>query len=176
MRDDQLPQDVLAGMRDIPDFPIHGVVFKDFTPLLLDAALRDRIVTDTVERQQGRADVVAGIEARGFVLGAMIAHQLGVGFVPVRKEGKLPSAVHSMSYALEYGTATLEIHTDDVARGSRVLVLDDLLATGGTLGATASLLTRAGLNVAGLGVIMELTALRGRAKLGGHRVRALLRV
>ena len=174
--DPALTGDVLDGMRDIPDFPINGVVFKDFTPLLLDPALRDRIVADTVQRQQGRVDVVAGIEARGFILGAMIAHALGVGFVPVRKEGKLPSAVHSRSYALEYGTATLEIHQDAVSNGERVLVVDDVLATGGTLAATCELIERCGASVAAIELVLEIGALHGRDKLAGYDVWSIVTV
>ncbi|MGO0577282.1 adenine phosphoribosyltransferase [Ornithinimicrobium panacihumi] len=172
--DPTLRDDVVAGMRDIPDFPINGVVFKDFTPLLLDAALRDRIVADTVQRQRGRVDVVAGIEARGFILGAMIAHELGVGFVPVRKEGKLPSAVHSLSYALEYGTATLEIHQDAVSNGERVLVVDDVLATGGTLAATCQLVEQCGASVAAIELVLEIGELGGRDKLQGYDVHSLV--
>lgn len=163
--DPDLPADVLAGMRDIPDFPINGVVFKDFTPILLDPALRDRIVEDTVRRRRGKVDVVAGIEARGFIIGAMTAHALGVGFVPVRKEGKLPSAVHSRSYALEYGTATLEIHQDAVSNGERVLVVDDVLATGGTLVAARSLIEHCGGEVVGNVVVLEVPELGGRDRL-----------
>ncbi|MDO5740978.1 MAG: adenine phosphoribosyltransferase [Ornithinimicrobium sp.] len=173
MTDQQLAQDVLDGMRDIVDFPINGVVFKDFTPILLDAALRDRIVADTVQRQRGRVDVVAGIEARGFIIGAMIAHELGVGFVPVRKEGKLPSAVHSLSYALEYGTATLEIHQDAVSNGERVLVVDDVLATGGTLAATCQLVEQCGASVAAIELVLEIGELKGRDKLSGYDVHSL---
>ena len=175
-QDPSLPQDVLAGMRDIPDFPINGVVFKDFTPILLDPSLRDRIVADTVRRQRGRVDVVAGIEARGFILGAMIANALGVGFVPVRKEGKLPSAVHSRSYALEYGTATLEIHQDAVSNGERVLVVDDVLATGGTLAATCELIERCGASVAAIELVLEIAALSGRDRLTGYDVWSILTV
>ena len=175
-QDPPLPQDVLAGMRDIPDFPINGVGFKDFTPILLDPSLRDRIVADTVRRQRGRVDVVAGIEAGGFILGAMIAHALGVGFVPVRKEGKLPSAVHSRSYALEYGTATLEIHQDAVSNGERVLVVDDVLATGGTLAATCELIERRDASVAAIELVLEIGALRGRDRLAGYDVWSILTV
>ena len=174
--DPDLAADVLAGMRDIPDFPINGVVFKDFTPLLLDPALRDRIVADTVERRRGSVDVVAGIEARGFILGAMIAHALGVGFVPVRKEGKLPSAVHSRSYALEYGTATLEIHQDAVSNGERVLVVDDVLATGGTLAATCELIRSCGASVEAIELVLEIAELGGRSKLGGYEVFSIVTV
>ena len=174
--DTDLPADVLAGMRDIPDFPINGVVFKDFTPILLDPALRDRIVEDTVRRRRGKVDVVAGIEARGFIIGAMTAHALGVGFVPVRKEGKLPSAVHSRSYALEYGTATLEIHQDAVSNGERVLVVDDVLATGGTLAATCELIERCGASVEAIELVLEIEALEGRRRLAGHDVYSIVRV
>ena len=174
--DPTLAQAVLDGMRDIPDFPINGVVFKDFTPLLLDASLRRRIVADAVTRQRGRVDVVAGIEARGFILGAMIAHELGIGFVPVRKEGKLPSAVHSVSYALEYGTATLEIHQDAVSHGERVLVVDDVLATGGTLEATCQLVENCGATVAAIELVLEISSLGGRARLTEHEVNTVVAV
>lgn len=162
---DSLSTDIVAGMRDIPDFPSPGVVFKDFTPLLLDPELRNRVVADTVRRRRGQVDVVAGIEARGFILGAMIAHELGVGFVPVRKAGKLPAAVHTESYTLEYGTATLEIHQDAVSHQERVLIVDDVLATGGTLAATSELVERCGASVAAIELVLEIGALEGRAKL-----------
>lgn len=160
----------------IPDHPEPGVLFRDLTPLFADGDGFTRTVDALADAFQGQYDCVAGVEARGFMIASAVAYASGVGIVPVRKKGKLPRETISQQYDLEYGTETLEIHTDDVPRGSRVLVLDDVLATGGTLGASASLLTRAGFNVAGFGVIMELTALRGRAQLGGHRVRALLRV
>lgn len=172
--DTRLAEDVLAAMRDIPDFPEPGVVFKDFTPLLLDAELRGRLVRDSAQRFCGRVDVVAGIEARGFILGAMVAHELGVGFVPVRKAGKLPAAVHAQSYTLEYGEATLEIHQDAVSHHERVLVVDDVLATGGTLAATCELIERCGASVAGIDLVLEIGALRGREKLTGYDVHALL--
>ena len=174
--DAQLADDVLAGMRDIPDFPEEGVVFKDFTPVLLDRELRDRIVDDAVQRRRGAVDVVAGIEARGFILGAMIAHELGVGFVPVRKAGKLPAAVHSQSYTLEYGTATLEIHQDAVSHAERVLVVDDVLATGGTLAATCELIETCGASVAAIELVLEIGALQGRDKLEGYDLHCLVSV
>lgn len=174
--DAQLADDVLAGMRDIPDFPEEGVVFKDFTPVLLDRELRDRIVDDAVQRRRGAVDVVAGIEARGFILGAMIAHELGVGFVPVRKAGKLPAAVHSQSYTLEYGTATLEIHQDAVSHAERVLVVDDVLATGGTLAATCELIETCGASVAAIELVLEIGALKGRDKLEGYDLHCLVSV
>lgn len=172
----ELSEAVLAGMRDIPDFPEPGVMFKDFTPILLDAGLRDRIVRDTADRRRGQVDVVAGIEARGFILGAMIAHELGVGFVPVRKAGKLPAAVHSKSYALEYGTATLEIHQDAVSHQERVLVVDDVLATGGTLAATCELIERCGASVAAIEVVLEIAALGGRERLAGYELTCMVTV
>lgn len=172
--DPQLAADVLAGMRDIPDFPEPGVVFKDFTPVLLDTGLRDRIVADTVQRRRGQVDVVAGIEARGFILGAMIAHALGVGFVPVRKAGKLPAAVHTESYTLEYGTATLEIHQDAVSHQERVLIVDDVLATGGTLAATSELVERCGASVAAIELVLEIGALQGRSRLAGYDLHCLV--
>lgn len=174
--DAQLAIDVLDGMRDIPDFPEEGVVFKDFTPMLLDRELRDRIVADTVRRRRGEVDVVAGIEARGFILGSMIAHELGVGFVPVRKAGKLPAAVHSESYTLEYGTATLEIHQDAVSHHERVLVVDDVLATGGTLAATCELIERCGASVAAIELVLEIDELHGRDKLNGYDLHCLVSV
>lgn len=174
--DAELTAAVLAGMRDIPDFPEPGVVFKDFTPLLLDPPLRDRIVADTVARRRGQVDVVAGIEARGFILGAMIAHELGVGFVPVRKAGKLPAAVHTESYSLEYGEATLEIHQDAVDHHERVLVVDDVLATGGTLAATCELVKRCGASVAGIELVLEIGALGGRAQLTEYDLHCMVSV
>lgn len=174
--DRELSAAVRAGMRDIPDFPEPGVTFKDFTPLLLDRPLRDRIVADTVRRRQGQVDVVAGIEARGFILGSMIAHELGVGFVPVRKAGKLPAAVHAQSYTLEYGEATLEIHQDAVDHHERVLVVDDVLATGGTLAATCELVERCGASVAGIELVLEIGALGGRAGLRDYNLHCLVTV
>lgn len=174
--DPTLAADVLAGMRDIPDFPEPGVVFKDFTPILLDPALRDRIVRDTVERRRGQVDVVAGIEARGFILGAMIADALGVGFVPVRKAGKLPAPVHAQSYTLEYGTATLEIHQDAVSHHERVLVVDDVLATGGTLAATCELVERSGASVAAIELVLEIGPLQGRERLQGYELHSMVTI
>ena len=160
----------------IPDYPEPGVLFRDLTPLFADAAGFRRTTDALVDAFRGQFDFVAGVEARGFLMAGAVAYASGVGMIPVRKAGKLPRETFREEYVLEYGSAVLEIHTDDVSRGSRVLVLDDILATGGTLGATAQLLHRAGLHVAGFGLIMELTDLRGRSRLGGHRVRALYRV
>lgn len=174
MSREQLAAEVAAALRDIPDFPRPGVVFKDFTPLLLDAALRRRVVADVVERHRGAVDVVAGVEARGFVLGAVVAHELDVGFVPVRKAGKLPGDVHAVAYDLEYGTETIELHRDAVRPGQRVLVVDDVLATGGTAAATCELIERCEGVVAGIEVILELTFLQPRSRLGGYPVQTLV--
>lgn len=173
-QDPDLARDVAASLRDIPDFPQQGVLFKDFTPLLLDVSLRDRVVQDVVGRHAGQVEAVLGIEARGFILGAVIAQALQVGFVPVRKEGKLPSRTHSVSYSLEYGTATVEMHTDAIRPGQRVLVVDDVLATGGTAAAAVELVRRSGGQVAAVEVVLELAFLEGRRKLDGTLVHALL--
>lgn len=172
--DESLAGDVAAALRSIPDFPEAGVVFKDFTPVLLDAPLRTRVVRDVVDRHRGAVDVVVGIEARGFIIGAVVAHELGVGFALVRKEGKLPGATHSVSYDLEYGSATIEVHEDAIQPGQRVLVVDDVLATGGTAAATCDLVERCGGSVAGVEVVLELSFLDGRSRLGGYPVTALL--
>ncbi len=172
--DPDLPAQVAASLRAIPDFPEPGVIFKDFTPLLLDADLRRRVVADVVRRRAGACDVVLGIEARGFILGAVIAHELGVGFVPIRKQGKLPARTHAVSYALEYGTATVEMHTDAVQPGQRALIVDDVLATGGTAAAAVQLVHQCGAQVAAVEVVLELGFLHGRQQLAGTDVHALL--
>jgi adenine phosphoribosyltransferase len=165
---------VRAHLRDIPDFPEPGVVFKDFTPLLADPTAMATVVRDVAGRWRGQADVVVGIEARGFILGGAVAYELGVGFVPVRKAGKLPGPTHHAEYQLEYGSAAIEVHTDAVAEGDRVLVLDDVLATGGTAAATCALLERAGARVAGFEAVIELGFLHGRERLTGHRTHTML--
>lgn len=172
--EDALADDVRAVLREIPDYPLPGVVFKDFTPLLADPGLSARVVHHVADRHRGQVDRVIGIEARGFILGAAVAHHLGVGFVPVRKADKLPAARHSVDYDLEYGSATLEMHTDAVTGGERVLVVDDVLATGGTAAATCELVRRCGGQVAAVDIILELTFLHGRDKLPGIPVCALI--
>jgi adenine phosphoribosyltransferase len=170
--------ELVAGrVLDVPDFPKPGIVFKDLMPLFADGAVF-RDVVDRIIAFHGRDsfDVVAGIEARGFVIAAAIAYATGVGVVPVRKAGKLPRATHSASYALEYGEATLEVHQDAFTAGHRVLVVDDVLATGGTAGATLDLVERAGGTVAGFTVLMELAFLGGRERLAPRPVHALLTV
>ncbi|KAA1376147.1 adenine phosphoribosyltransferase [Aeromicrobium fastidiosum] len=155
-------------VRPIADWPEPGVTFRDITPLLGDPVAYDAVIDGLVTLAQaaGPVDAVLGIEARGFLFGPSIALRLGVGFVPVRKAGKLPSESLSTSYDLEYGSATMEMHVDAVTAGSRVLVVDDVLATGGTLLAAADLVSQAGATVAGNLVLIELLALGGRARLG----------
>ncbi len=156
-------------IRDVPDFPKPGIVFKDIAPLLADHEGFTAVVGALAEAGSvdGRVvDKVVGIEARGFILAAPVALALGAGFVPVRKEGKLPGSTHKVSYALEYGEATLEIQTDAIAPGERVLVLDDVLATGGTVAATCQLVEACGGEVAGVAVLMELSFLPGRSAVG----------
>jgi adenine phosphoribosyltransferase len=163
---------IKSRIRDVPDYPRPGILFKDITPLLADPATM-RTVVDALGTGFGPVDKVTGIEARGFILAAPVACRLGAGFVPVRKQGKLPAATHTQSYELEYGTATIEVHTDAFAPGDRVLIVDDVLATGGTARAAAALVRRAGAEVAGVSVLLELAALDGRAKLAGLEFRAL---
>ena len=166
---------ISTRIRDIPDYPQPGIVFKDITPLLADGSAFAAVVA-ALAAGHGRIDKVVGIEARGFILAAPVACSLGAGFVPVRKQGKLPAATYSESYQLEYGTATIEVHTDAFRPGDRVLVVDDVLATGGTAAATASLVRRTGAEVAAIVVLLELGFLDGRAKLSGLEVRSLLAV
>ena len=160
-------------VHDVPDYPLPGVVFKDITPLLADGRTFARVVQHMVDSAP-EVDLVVGMEARGFILGAPVAVGLGVGFVPVRKEGKLPRTTIAGSYELEYGSAVLELHADTVTPGTRVLVVDDVLATGGTAAATVELIEKAGGVVVGLAFLMELTFLGGRRKLVGREVDVLL--
>ncbi|GHI84399.1 adenine phosphoribosyltransferase [Streptomyces xanthophaeus] len=159
---------LLSRIKDVADYPKPGVMFKDITPLLADpkafAALTDALVE--LAGQYGATKIV-GLEARGFILAAPVAVQAGIGFVPVRKAGKLPGATLAQSYELEYGSAEIEVHAEDLSAGDRVMVIDDVLATGGTAGASLELIRRAGAEVAGVAVLMELSFLPGRAKLAG---------
>jgi adenine phosphoribosyltransferase len=162
-------------IRDIPDFPKPGVVFKDITPLLGDAGAFCTLVDAMAEPFAAtRVDKVLGIEARGFILAAPVAFRFGAAFVPVRKAGKLPWHIESEEYALEYGTDLLEIHRDALAPGERALIVDDVLATGGTAAATVRLVERLGGEVAGLAFAIELAFLGGRRKLDGYDARSLL--
>jgi adenine phosphoribosyltransferase len=162
-------------IRDIPDFPKPGIVFKDITPLLLDAGALDAAVSGLAAWARPLAvDLVVAAEARGFILGAALARELGVGFVPARKPGKLPGETVSAEYILEYGVDALEMHADALADGARVLLHDDLLATGGTALALTELIEGRGAVIAGCGFLVELSFLGGREKLAGHDVHALV--
>ena len=164
---------IKAKVRDVPDYPQAGVVFKDITPLLADGRALAAVV-GALAAGHGPVDKVAGIEARGFILAAPVASQLGSGFVPVRKHGRLPGPTYAQTYDLEYGTATIEVHQDAFAPGERVLIVDDVLATGGTAAATVTLIERAGAEVVGIAVILELAFLGGRARLAARELRSLL--
>ncbi len=164
---------ISSMIRDVRDFPEPGIMFKDITPLLADGAALAAVI-GALAAGHGRIDKVAGIEARGFILAAPVALRLGVGFVPVRKQGKLPAACRSQTYELEYGTATLEVHDDAFAAGDQVLIVDDVLATGGTAAATADLVRRSGAEVAAAAVMLELGFLSGRTRLPDLNVRSLL--
>jgi adenine phosphoribosyltransferase len=156
-------------IRDIPDFPQPGIIFKDITPLLADDDAFSSVIDLIVVRYgRGNIDKVVGIEARGFILASPVAYHFGAGFVPVRKEGKLPWDTEREEYALEYGTAVLEIHKEAIGAGDRVLIVDDVLATGGTAKATAKLVERLGGKVIGIACLIELTFLKGRDNLAGY--------
>jgi len=162
-------------IRDIPDFPKSGILFKDITPVLGNATAFQEVIDCFVEQAQGLSpDVIVGVESRGFLFGAPVALALGVGFVPVRKVGKLPAPTIQEEYALEYGTAVVEVHRDAIHPGQRVLIVDDLLATGGTAAAAASLVEKLGGKVAGFSFLIELGFLSGRRALSGYAVQSLL--
>ncbi|MFC6883096.1 MULTISPECIES: adenine phosphoribosyltransferase [Actinomadura] len=164
-------------IRDIADYPKPGVVFKDITPLLSDHVAFAGAVDSIVNHYgRGTIDHIVGIEARGFILAAPVAYHFGAGFVPVRKKGKLPSRTYEETYDLEYGTETIEMHVDAFGPGDRVLIVDDVLATGGTARAAADLVRRAGAEVVGLSVLIELSFLHGRDKLGNLDVHSLVTV
>jgi adenine phosphoribosyltransferase len=172
-----LTQLIIDRIRDVPDYPKPGVIFKDITPLLADhtafAAVVDAIVA---HYGRGTIDKVAGVEARGFILAAPVAYHFGAGFVPVRKKGKLPASTYEESYDLEYGSETIEVHQDAFTPGERVLIVDDVLATGGTARATAELVRRTGAQVVGLSVLMELGFLNGREKLTDLDLHAMVTI
>ena len=169
-------EQIEALIRDVPDFPEPGIVFKDITPVLADPIAFSTIIDlIVVHFGRGNVDKVVGVEARGFILGAPVAYHFGAGVIPVRKKGKLPHETLEESYALEYGTASLEIHKDAVQPGERVLVVDDVLATGGTAKAAASLVERVGGKVCGIATLIELEFLHGRDKLQGYDLLTLIR-
>jgi adenine phosphoribosyltransferase len=168
-------QRLASLIRPIPNFPRHGVVFRDITPLLANPAAMRLAVHQLVHPFMGEPiDVVAGMEARGFIFGALCAQELNAGFVPLRKPGKLPHHTESVSYELEYGHNALEVHVDALGHGRRVLLVDDLIATGGTAAASVALIERLGGSLSGCAFVIELDGLEGRARLDGHRVHSLL--
>ena len=167
--------DLTAFIRDIPDFPKPGIMFKDISPLLKDAKAFQTAIDRLVDHYRPLdIDYVVGIESRGFLVGAPLAYHLGKGFIPIRKPGKLPYKTEKIDYALEYGSGSLEIHADALSQGHRLLVVDDLLATGGTVAATRALIERLGGHVAAVGFLVELAFLDGRSKLPGLDVHALM--
>jgi len=169
------PSDIKRAIRNIPDFPKKGIQFKDITPLLADARLFSGCIDLlTANFKPGTVDAVVGIDARGFILAAAAAVKLKAGFVPVRKKGKLPHRTHEQDYDLEYGTSTVAIHVDAVAPGSRVLLIDDLLATGGTAAAAAALLHKIGAEILEISFLIELSFLGGRKKLKPYPIRSLV--
>lgn len=168
-------QEIAATIRDIPDFPKPGIVFKDLTPVMRDGRLLRAAATALAQPfVTERVSVVLGMEARGFIFGSLVAAELGAGFVPLRKPGKLPWRVHQMSYDLEYGSTALEMHQDAVGPEDRVLLVDDLIATGGTAAASLALAARNGATVVGAAFVVELDFLRGRDALGDCRVHSLV--
>ncbi len=167
--------DLRAKIREVPDFPKPGILFYDITTLLREADAFGEVIDRMAEAVKGeRIDLVVGMESRGFIFAAPLADRLGAGFVPVRKLGKLPAETIEVEYDLEYGTATLEIHRDAISPGQRVLVVDDLLATGGTVLGTIELVRRLGGEIAGLSFMVELTSLGGRDKLGEFAIHTLI--
>lgn len=167
--------DLVQHIRDIPDWPKKGILFRDITPLLADHAA----FTHAVDRlcsgfERSGIQYVAAVEARGFIFGSAAAEKLGAGFVPIRKKGKLPYETESVSYDLEYGTDTLEVHRDAFEKGAEVLMVDDLLATGGTMAAACRLVEKLGGRVAGITFLIELTGLAGRQKLGGYNIKTVI--
>ncbi|HMP82194.1 MAG TPA: adenine phosphoribosyltransferase [Verrucomicrobiota bacterium] len=167
--------EIESAIRNIPDFPKPGIQFKDITPVLADARLFSGCIELLTEKfKPGDVDAVVGIDARGFIFAAAAATRLHAGFVPVRKKGKLPYKTHEQDYALEYGSATIAIHVDALKPGSRVLLVDDLLATGGTAAAAAALVQKLGAQILEIEFLIELKFLNGREKLGGFPIRSLV--
>lgn len=162
-------------IRDVPNFPTEGIIFKDITPLLRDGKAFNAAIEVFANRYKSeQIDAIIGIDARGFIVGAALAQHLAIGFVPIRKSGKLPYECHEVSYDLEYGRDTLAIHIDAFPKGSRVLICDDVLATGGTLAASVDLVTRLDGNIIGIALLIELTELNGRKKIENQPVFSLV--
>lgn len=162
-------------VRSIPDFPKKGVLFRDITPLLADKKMFKACIQALAKKIKGKVDVVASIESRGFIFGAALAYELGVGFVPIRKKGKLPFKTYTASYDLEYGKAEIEVHTDAICDGDRVILIDDVLATGGTMLAAIKLIKKLGGNIQSTVFLIELLFLKGRTKLKGYQVISLIK-
>ncbi len=170
-----MPIDLRQFIRLVPDFPKPGIVFRDITPLLANPGALDQAVAQLAEPyRQRNIDIVAAVESRGFIFGAAVARQLQAGFVPIRKPGKLPAATASATYQLEYGTDTIEIHTDAISPGQRVLLVDDLLATGGTMAAACQLVQGLGGHLVAIAFLIELTFLHGRRRLPDHEILTLI--
>jgi len=162
-------------IKDVVDFPKKGIIFKDVTPVFSDAAIFKKLINTLAKRYSGKKiDAIVGVESRGFIIGAPLAYKLGLPFVPVRKPGKLPRETYKEEYALEYGTNTLEIHKDALKKGNKVIVVDDLLATGGTMEASARLAERCGAKVAEMVFVVELDFLKGREKLNDYKVYSIV--
>jgi len=167
--------DIESFIRSIPDWPKKGILFRDITVLLADAAAFAAAIEALREGFENEAiEYVAAVEARGFIFGSAVAEKLGAGFVPIRKKGKLPFKTESVTYDLEYGTDTLEVHTDAVKQGAKVLMVDDLLATGGTMASACKLIEKIGGTVAGIAFLIELTELAGRGKLAGYEIKTVI--
>ena len=170
-----MKNDLKKFIRDIPGFPKEGIIFKDITTLLNNGKKFHQAIDMLAAKYKGKKiDAVVSMEARGFIFGTGVAYKLGAGFIPVRKKGKLPYKTHAVSYDLEYGSDTLEIHQDAFKKGARILIIDDLLATGGTTRAVADLVERMGGKVVGIGVLIELTPLKGRARLKKYPIESLI--
>jgi adenine phosphoribosyltransferase len=168
-------EDLKAAIRDVPDFPIKGILFKDITPVLQDGKLFHKAVDAFADRFKGKnVDAVVGIDARGFIFAGAVAYKLGIGLVPVRKKGKLPYKTVVTSYTLEYGSETSEMHVDSIKKGSNVIIVDDLLATGGTAMAAAQLVKQLGGNIAEIDFLIELSFLKGRDRLKDYPVFAAI--
>ncbi len=167
--------DLVNKIRDIYDYPVDGIIFRDITTLLKDANSFKDAIDQMVALRDDEIDIVVGIEARGFIIGAPIAYALGCGFVPIRKKGKLPHEKISADYALEYGTDSIEMHTDAIAKGQKVLIVDDLLATGGTSKMAIEMVESLGGKVVGLDFLIELEDLKGREKLKGYDIKSIIK-
>jgi adenine phosphoribosyltransferase len=166
--------EIRGAIRTVPDFPKKGILFRDITPLLLDGPKFKSCIDRFVKMAKGKTDLVVSIESRGFILGSAMAHSLGVGFVPISKAGKLPYRTFEMEYELEYGKARVEIHEDAIPKGARVALIDDVLATGGTMKAATELMHKFGAKITGIYFLVDLKALKGASKLKRYPVRSLI--